>query len=126
MKTHTILYVKDQKQAYEFYKTVLKTEAILNVPGMSEFQLSQEHILGLMPEIGIKRLLGKTLIDPSKGSGIPRAELYFYVDNPNEYFDRAIKSGAKELSKLELRNWGDHAAYVQDLDGHVLAFAIRK
>ena len=123
MKVHFILYVKDQEQSKKFYSAVLNQEPTLHVPGMTEFELSDGCVLGLMPELGIKRLLGEHLPDPELARGIPRAELYLRVDNPIVYHERAIKMGAKELSGLETRDWGDIAAYSIDQDGHVIAFA---
>jgi len=126
MKANTILYVQDQQLATSFYSSVLLLEPQLNVPGMTEFQLSEDHVLGLMPEAGIKRLLGDAIADPSKNRGTPRAELYLTVIDPNAYHLRALNSGAKELSPLQKRNWGDFAAYSLDLDSHVLVFAGRQ
>ena len=76
MRVHTILYVRDQKLATIFYSKVLGLSPVLEVPGMTEFRLSAEHVLGLMPEAGIKRLLGKVLPDPLpvgkvRGNGHP-------------------------------------------------------
>lgn len=121
--SYTILYVKDQQVSAKFYSNVLNKEPRLNVPGMTEFDLTGNSVLGLMPEVGIKRLLGEKLPDPSQANGIPRAEIYLMVDDPQEYFERAMENGASELSKLEKRNWGHHAAYCLDPGGHVLAFA---
>ncbi len=123
MNVHIILYVKDQKQSTSFYSRVLNLDPTLNVPGMTEFKINEGCVLGLMPEKGIKRLLGDVLPDPEKASGIPRAEVYLRVENPGQYHDRALKNGAKELSPLQRRDWGDNAAYSIDHDGHVLAFA---
>jgi len=122
MIVHTILYVKDQVQSTHFYKLVLDQEPTLNEPGMTEFKLSEAHVLGLMPESGIKKLLGK-IPNPSQASGIPRAELYFRVDDPESMFMRAKEAGAVELSPILGRDWGGRAGYVMDKDGHVLALA---
>lgn len=123
MIVHTILYVANQKQSTDFYRVLLDKKPTLNVPGMTEFKLSEGHVLGLMAEQGIKRLLGEAFPDPSRGSGIPRVELYIRVSNPESYFARAIKLSAKVLSPIIERDWGDRAGYVMDPDGHVLAFA---
>lgn len=123
MRVHTILYVRDQKLATIFYSKVLGLSPVLEVPGMTEFRLSAEHVLGLMPEAGIKRLLGKVLPDPASASGIPRAELYIVVNDPEHRHSLALACGAKELSAYSPRDWGDGAAYSMDADGHVLAFA---
>lgn len=122
-KTHLILYVQDQARSAEFYSRVFDCEPTLNVPGMTEFPLSESCVLGLMPEAGIKRLLGDRLPDPAHGSGIPRAEIYLLVENASFYHRRAIEAGAAELSPLADRDWGDCVAYSLDPDGHVLAFA---
>ena len=123
MIAHTILYVKDQSKSRDFYKFVLGLDPILDVHGMTEFQLSENHILGLMPEAGIKRLLGDKIPDPALGAGIPRAELYIRVKAPEIPFKKAIELGAKELSAIANRPWGHKAGYVLDFDGHILAFA---
>lgn len=123
MKVHTILYVADQNRSKEFYKSLLNIEPILDVPGMTEFKLSENHILGLMPEIGIKKLLGEKLPDPAQGNGIPRAELYFRVEKPECFHKKAIELGATEISQVTTRNWGDSAGYAMDFDGHVIAFS---
>ena len=122
-KAHFILYVKDQARSTEFYQQVLDFPPTLDVPGMTEFALADQCVLGLMPEAGIKRLLGERLPDPAVGTGLPRAELYLPVPQPQDYHRRAIASGAMELSGLEIRDWGHRAAYSLDPDGHVLAFA---
>ncbi len=123
MTTHFILYVADQARSTAFYSRVLDCQPTLNVPGMTEFTLSANTILGLMPIAGIKRLLGDQLPDPARSTGIPRSELYLLVQQPLDYHRRAIKAGAVELSGLEDRDWGHRAAYSLDPDGHVLAFA---
>ncbi len=117
-----ILYVRDQAAATTFYRRVLG-EPSLDVPGMTEFPLGPGTVLGLMPEAGIRQLLGDAIPDPAGGAGIPRAELYLRVDDPGTYHARALQAGARELSPLTARDWGDEAAYSQDPDGHVLAFA---
>ncbi len=124
MKINLILYVKDQARSREFYSLVLGTVPRLDVPGMTEFELAQGCILGLMPEKGIKRLL-PAMPDPETGNGIPRAEVYLTVTDPAAFHARALAAGAKELSPLAPRDWGDKAAYSLDPDGHVLAFAAR-
>jgi len=123
MKAHLILYVRDQALSTRFYAAVLGREPTLNVPGMTEFALSDGCILGLMPSAGIKRLLGEPLPDPDLAQGIPRCELYLLVNDPASCHERAIASGGTELSALASRSWGDRVAYSLDPDGHVIAFA---
>lgn len=125
IKTHLILYVKDQKRSRDFYRDVLQLEVVLDVPGMTEFQLSTDTKLGLMPESGIQKILQDIVPNPALGSGIPRCEIYLYVDDPTTYFQRAIESGAIQIQEETPREWGDSVTYCADLDGHILAFAKR-
>lgn len=123
MIVHFIFYVKDQQLSTLFYTSVLNAAPVLNVPGMTEFQLTESTILGLMPEAGIKRLLAERLPDPSAGRGIPRAELYLRVPDAPLYHARALAAGALELSSALPRDWGETVSYCLDPDGHVIAFA---
>ena len=123
-RVHFILFVADQQRSIDFYAAVLNAAPCLNVPGMTEFELPGGSILGLMPEKGIKRLLGEPMPDPSAARGIPRSEIYLLVDNATHYLDRALRSGATALSPVAARDWGDQAGYCLDPDGHLLAFAM--
>lgn len=120
-----ILYVASQESSKEFYRSVLLIDPILDVLGMTEFMITRHSKLGLMPENNIAVLLGNTVPHPSTGNGIPRSELYLYVENPQAYYARAILFGAKPISELQKRSWGDKAAYCADIDGHIIAFATK-
>jgi hypothetical protein len=93
--TEIILYVADQAASGRFYRAVLGLAPTLEVPGMTEFPLPGGAVLGLMPEAGIRRLLGPSLPDPSVGRGIPRAELYLLVSDPEAWHHRALTAGAR-------------------------------
>lgn len=123
MTAHFILYVQDQRASADFYHAALAIAPRLDVLGMTEFELGGGAVLGLMPEAGIRRLLGSILPDPAQASGIPRAELYLRVDDPEACHQRAVRGGARELSPVQPRGWGDRVGYLLDRDGHVLAFA---
>ena len=119
---HFILYVRDQARSARFWTHVLGLEPRLDVPGMTEFELTQGCVLGLMPEPSIAKLLPDLRPSPV-GAEAARAELYLVVDDPAGHHGRALEAGALEQSPLQLRSWGHAAAYSTDLDGHVLAFA---
>jgi uncharacterized protein len=121
--SHFILYVADQRRSTAFYSSVLALEPRLDVPGMTEYALPGGGVLGLMPESAIHRLLGDALPDGAPARGVPRAELYLVLDGPEAFHQRALAAGATELSPMLPRSWGHVAAYSQDPDGHVLAFA---
>lgn len=123
MHTQFILYVADQEKSKQFYEKLLGTKPSLHVPGMTEFQLSEKTKLGLMPENGIAKILGNATPHPHTGNGIPRCELYLKVKNAEEYMKRGIQLGAKLISPMQQRDWGDKVGYIADADGHVIAFA---
>jgi lactoylglutathione lyase len=118
-----IFYVADQNRSKLFYETILQQKPVLDVEGMTEFMLSENFKLGLMPEKGISKILLPYTRDPASGNGIPRCELYLIVDDPREYLNRALKAGALKISDAKARDWGDEVAYCADLDGNVIAFA---
>ncbi len=120
---HLILYVSDQRRSTSFYARTLGMVPRLDVPGMTEFALPGGAVLGLMPEAGIRRLLGAALPDPAGAGGAPRAELYLVVRDAAGSHAAALAAGARELSPLAPRDWGARVAYALDPDGHVIAFA---
>jgi len=117
--------VSDQRRSAEFYEKALGRAPALDAPGMTEFSIGENAVLGLMPEDGIVRLLGDKIVHPASAKEAPRAELYLVVDDAAAFHARAIAAGARELRPLTLRDWGDFAAYCADPDGHILAFASR-
>jgi len=118
-----ILYVSDQKRSREFYAGLLGYEPVLDVPGMTEFMLNEGCVLGLMPENGIAKILSDKTEHPSSGNGIPRCEIYLLVDEPSKTHEHALQLGAKNVSEVSKRDWGHEAGYIQDPDGHIIAFA---
>lgn len=123
MQVAFILYVANQEESKCFYEQLLNIKPSLHVPGMTEFQLSESTKLGLMPENGIAKILENATPHPNTGNGIPRCELYLKVKNANEYMERGIQLGAKLISPIQQRDWGDKAGYLADKDGHIIAFA---
>jgi predicted enzyme related to lactoylglutathione lyase len=118
-----IIYVKDQQQSRDFYSALFEIAPRLDVPGMTEYQITPSCILGLMPEHGIVKILGDAVPAPASGNGIPRCELYLFVADPEDMLNRAISLGAKQISAALPRDWGHTVAYCADMDGHILAFA---
>ena len=113
-----ILYVADQARARDFYRHVLATEPVLDVPGMTEFDLGGAT-LGLMPAADMEELLPDRI---HAGSG-QRCELYLRRADAAAALVRAAHSGGRLLDDLRDRSWGERAGYVLDPDGHVLALA---
>lgn len=121
--TEFILYVADQAISTAFYRTLLGREPVLNVPGMTEFDLGHGTKLGLMPEQGIARIISGPMPHPSKGQGVPRCELYFVVEDLDGAMQQALQAGAVVVDPAADRDWGHRVAYYADPDGHVVALA---
>ena len=122
-KAMIILYVADQARSRDFYRSILDTAPLLDVPGMTEFPLAGGVSLGLMPEGGTTSFLGTALPAASGGNGIPRCELYLHVDDPAAHFLTLQQAGGTALGAAAPRPWGDTVAYGADPDGHIVAFA---
>ncbi|MCX6237680.1 MAG: VOC family protein [Bacteroidia bacterium] len=120
-----ILFVSDQQRSRDFYSTILQMKPELDVPGMTEFILNDRLKLGLMPENGIAKILSGQTPHPKTGNGIPRCELYVLLDDIEEAYESALKAGAKQISEIQDRDWGDTVGYLADPDGHIIAFAKR-
>lgn len=118
-----ILYVKNQGKSKYFYEQLLGINPCLDVPGMTEFRFANGVKLGLMPENGIVSLLKNKIPHPALANEVPRCELYLKVSDAQAYMQRGIQLGAREISKLEKRDWGDCVGYLADFDGHIVAFA---
>lgn len=118
-----ILYVADQQKSTDFYRKLLANEPSLNVPGMTEFELSPSLKLGLMPENGIAKIIEGKTQHPSNGSGIPRCEIYLVTEDIEPYYKRATELRAQLVSDTADRDWGHKVCYFSDPDGHIIAFA---
>ncbi|HGF5185252.1 VOC family protein [Vibrio parahaemolyticus] len=123
MFSHYILYVLNQEASSKFYEHVLGLTPVLDVPGMTEFHLSNNCKLGLIPYAGINKLLGMDCTSSSEACLNPSSELYLVVDNPHDYHKRSLNFGGVELSPVQERNWGHIVGYSKDIDGHIIAFA---
>ena len=123
LQVEFILYVRDPSISRDFYKFVLGVAPILDVPGMTEFELGSGCKLGLMPEQGIARIISPPMRASADGNGIPRCELYLLVKFADAYCKRALQAGAMLVSPFAPRDWGDSVAYFADPDGHILAIA---
>ncbi len=118
-----ILYVSNQEKSTAFFQKLLRKPPKLNVPGMTEFELTATCKLGLMPNNGIAKILGTNLPHPDTGMGIPRCELYLMVKDIELELANALTSGAQLVSPIQARNWGHITCYLSDPDGHIIAFA---
>jgi lactoylglutathione lyase len=122
MQVLFILYVRSQTASRDFYSALLGKDPVLDVPGMTEFDLGSCK-LGLMPEDGIARIITPALPHPATGNGVPRCELYLLMDDLSTVLERATNAGVTLVAPAKDEDWGHHVAYFADPDGHVIALA---
>jgi catechol 2,3-dioxygenase-like lactoylglutathione lyase family enzyme len=118
----TILAVDDLPRAVGFYVQGFGWEKVVNVPVYVEFALPGGMRLGLYQREGFGRNTGKIPAHVPAGELAP-TEIYFHVDDIGSAIDRLRRAGARELSPLSRRDWGDEAAYFADPDGNVVVLA---
>lgn len=117
-----ILAVRDVARAARFYREAFDVEQVVDAPSYAELRLPDGMRLGLYQREGFARNTGEPPA-PAPLSGVTATELYFYVDEPSEIGRRLERGGARVLSSLKPRDWGDDAAYFADLDGNVIVVA---
>jgi uncharacterized protein len=117
-----ILAVEDLARARALYTALLGWQVTVEAPFYVEMEHGSGQRLGLYAVAGYERNLGTTSA-PSRPDLPNRTELYFLLEDPAAAVARALAAGARELSPLAARDWGDEVAYVADPDGNVVALA---
>jgi len=117
-----ILAVGDVAQAARFYREVFGWPQQVDEAVYAEFALPENQRLGLYARAAFARNTGELPAVIAPGA-LTATELYFTVDDPAEVGKRLLAAGARQLSALAPRDWGDEAAYFADLDGTVLVVA---
>ncbi len=117
-----ILAVADLPRARAFYDAAFGWPADVDVPVYVEYALPGGLRLGLYDRAGFARNTGEPPAPPP-AAGTAATELYLYPDDVPAAIVRVEAAGARLLSALAPRGWGDEAAYYGDPDGNVLVLA---
>jgi catechol 2,3-dioxygenase-like lactoylglutathione lyase family enzyme len=117
-----ILAVCDLPRTVSFYRAAFEWEQTVDEHVYAEFQMSSNQRLGLYQREGFGRRAGK-VPKPIPEGELAGAELYFLTDDLAGAMERLETAGARHLSALQIRPWGDEAAYYADPDGTVLVIA---
>lgn len=115
-----ILAVRDLAAMAAFYQAVLGWRQVVDVPVYIELAADDGMRLGLYAEDHFALNVG---IRPSATAGLTRTELYLHCGQLAAAIERARAAGARQLSPLGPRSWGDEAAYFSDLEGNVVVLA---
>jgi len=117
-----ILAVADLPRALAFYRTAFGWRQTVDVPVYAEFEVPGGMRLGLYRREAFAANTGRVPFRVPSGELAP-TELYFHPEDLPAAIARAAAAGAKALSPLARRDWGDEAAYFADPDGNVLVLA---
>ncbi len=118
----TILAVADRERSAAFYREAFGWPARVDVPVYTELELPDGRGLGLYQREGFARNTGQAPHELPDGA-ISGTEVYLRCDDVEATMDRLRRAGARMLSDLAPREWGDDAAYFADPDGNVLVVA---
>lgn len=118
------LTVADVTTAVAFYKKVFGFQIKLVVPDENGVDTHAEmYYQGQLIMCGKEGAHGSPLKAPLT-SGVPSPiTLYLYIENVDEFYQKALKQGANGLSAPEDMFWGDRMCRLQDSDAYIWCFA---
>jgi PhnB protein len=119
------LYIAGAARAIEFYKDIFGATEVMRMGdssgkiGHAELEIGGSHVMlaDEHPEMDIR--------SPQSYGGSP-VGLLLYVEDVDAVAERAIAAGAKLLSPLEDKFYGDRMGKLEDPFGHVWAIATHK
>jgi predicted GIY-YIG superfamily endonuclease/catechol 2,3-dioxygenase-like lactoylglutathione lyase family enzyme len=120
----TILAVSDLARSRRFYEEAFGWPIRVVVPVYVEFGLPGGNGLGLYAREGFARNTGLPPAIVPAGA-ITGTELYLHCPDPRTLSTKLEAAGARVLSALAPRDWGDEAVYFADPDGNVIVVACR-
>lgn len=118
----TILATRDIHKAVEFYSGVFEWPIRVQNQAYVEFEMPGGRALALCRREAMTRYVNEDIFEIPSG-GLGPVEIYLRTDDLPHTIARLVSVGARQLSELREREWGDHAAYFADPDGHILVIA---
>jgi predicted enzyme related to lactoylglutathione lyase len=117
-----ILAVEDLARAARFVREAFGWTATVEVPVYVEWELPGGFRFGVYERGAYGRNPGAEAWLPPAGA-LQGTELYLYADDLPAACERVVAAGARPLSPLAPRGWGDEVAYFAAPDGWLLALA---
>ncbi|MDF1838214.1 MAG: VOC family protein [Planctomycetota bacterium] len=118
----TILAAQDLAASADFYEKLLGWERTVDVPVYVQLTAPGGLGLGIYERESYGVNTGQVPPLPKAGHA-GGAEIYFYCKDLEERVALAESLGARPLSPLSKRMWGDEVAYFADPDENVVALA---
>jgi len=118
----TIMVTADLPRAQAFYQQAFDWPLVVDEDRYVELGLPGGRGLGLCTREAFRDYTGEKARKPvqDKLSGV---ELYLRCDDLERTLSGLVAAGARELSALAPRDWGEEAAYFADPDGNVIVAA---
>ncbi len=117
----TILAVADLERSVKFYQEAFGWPIRVRATSYVELAFDGRG-LGLYQREGYAKNTGQLPLAIPEGE-IGGMEIYLHCDDLEVIIARLDRAGARRLSDLSARDWGDEVAYFSDPDGTVLAVA---
>lgn len=117
-----ILAVEDLGRSLAFYRRAFPWSQTVEVPSYAEFALPGGMRLGLYERKAFGVNTGQ-VPHPIPVGGLAPSELYLYPSDLEAAAEALVAAGARLLSPMKLRGWGEEAVYYSDPDGNVVALA---
>lgn len=112
----------DLPRSVQFYRDAFGWTSPVGTPTYTEFSVPGGMRLGLYRRESFALNTGRTPWRVPEAELAP-TELYLHVPDVPSAIARIERAGARLLSPLSPREWGDEAAYFADPDGNVLVLA---
>jgi predicted enzyme related to lactoylglutathione lyase len=126
MRTHLlILAVTDLARAKGFYDAAFGWEVGVEVPVYVEYRVGAGFRVGLYLRSAFSANTGVVPSSVPPGA-TTSTELYVWVEDLPAAVALLERAGARLLSPVAPRPWGDDAAYYADPDGNVIAVAVER
>jgi uncharacterized glyoxalase superfamily protein PhnB len=121
---YTIIYVPEVTTAVTFYENAfgLKRRFIHESGTYAEME-SGETTLSFASDQLIKSMLPAGFQENSLARPPAGIEIAFTTADVPAAFAQAVAAGAIELTRPEIKPWGQHVAYVRDLNGVLVELA---
>ncbi|MGH3090337.1 MAG: VOC family protein [Rubrobacteraceae bacterium] len=118
---HTVtpyMVIKEAAKAIEFYKDVFGAKEIFRLEDADGGIRHAEVVIGDSPVMITDESAEFGMRGPEPND-IPPVNIFLYVEDADEIFDRAISAGAMELVPMEDAEDGDRRGGITDPFGHV-------
>jgi flavin reductase (DIM6/NTAB) family NADH-FMN oxidoreductase RutF/catechol 2,3-dioxygenase-like lactoylglutathione lyase family enzyme len=118
----TVLATPDLERSVRFYARAFDWPMVVEERDFVKFDLPGGRGLALCSHDAFERYTGQRYAGTPDGE-LTGVEIYLRCEALAHTIARLAAAGARELTELSPRDWGDEAAYFADPDGNVIAVA---